>query len=611
MPLALLLAHIQQGPPAQTLTYSKTEAMIPMRDGKKLYTAIYTPKDTSQKWPILMQRTPYGSGPYGADRIPRGLGPTAEFQKRGYIFVVQDVRGRWMSEDKHVYSPPPKPNHKGTEHDESTDAYDSIDWLIKNTPNNGRVGIYGISQPGFYASNALLGAHPAVVAVSPQAPVTDRYKGDDDHHNGAFFMAQRFSLLSSFGRTRPIPTSVPAPGIPVKGGDAYRYFLELGPLPNYQKLFRWMNQFWNLETEHPNYDEFWQSRGMEQYFKGIHNIAVLTVGGFYDAEDMWGALHTYKAIEKLSPGIKNTLVMGPWSHGQWAGDTGERLGSIEWGSKTSETFRNEVQLPFFEHYLRDGADPNLPEAMVFESGTNQWRKFDHWPPANLKPLTFWLRPNGALSNQAPASNELPETVSYVSDPRRPVPYTFAPTAGVPRTYMTEDQRFAWLRPDVVSFQTGVLTDDLTLGGPIQATLNVTNSGADADFVVKVIDVYPDNEPANTNVTPIARMGGYQMMVRWEIMRGRFRNSLSNPEPFKPFEPTKVSFELNDMMHTFRKGHRLMVQVQSSMFPLVDMNPQTWVPNIFKAKESDFKPATIGITVAGAAGSRLDVKVLPK
>lgn len=591
-------------------SYTKIEAMIPMRDGVKLYTAIYVPKDNAKKWPILMQRTPYGSGPYGEGKMPVRLGPTAEFQRSGYIFVNQDVRGRWMSEGTHVYSPPPKVNPTGTEHDESTDAFDTIEWLLKNVPsNNGAVGIYGISQPGFYASNALIRPHPALRAVSPQAPVTDRFKGDDDHHNGAFFLAQRYSFLGSFGRQRPVPTSQGAPGQPVKGGDGYRFFLEFGPLANLQRMFRWSNLFWNHETDHPNYDEFWQSRGMEQHFKNVKGPAVLTIGGFYDAEDLWGALHTYKALERQSPGLTNTLVMGPWSHGQWAGDSGERLGAIEFGSKTSDKFRNEIQFPFFEHYLRGGPDPKIPEAVVFESGANQWRTFDQWPPKAVRDQTYWLLPEGRLGRTASIGGK-PVYETYVSDPRRPVPYTADPIASVPRSYMVENQRFAWTRPDVLSFQTEPLTADMTLAGPIQATLSVVNSQPDADFVVKVIDVYPDDAPSNTVATPIVRMAGYQMLVRWEVMRGRFRKSLEKPEPMTPGKPERVEIELNDVMHTFKKGHRLMVQVQSSMFPLVDRNPQSWVPNIYKAKETDFKPATIQIQVGGPSASRIVLPILP-
>ncbi|WP_025226112.1 CocE/NonD family hydrolase [Fimbriimonas ginsengisoli] len=595
---------------APKLTYTKTEAMIPMRDGVRLYTAIYAPKQTNQKWPILMERTPYGAGPYGIKRIGR-LGPSMEFQRAGYIFVVQDVRGRWMSEGKHLYSSPPKLNKRGVEHDESTDAYDSIDWLLKNVQNNnGKVGLWGISQPGFYAGNALLGAHPAVRAVSPQAPVTDRFKGDDDHHNGAFFLAQRVSLLSSFGAPRPIPTDHGLPGFRMPYPDAYRYFLDLGPLSHYQKIFRWNNQFWNSENEHPNYDSFWKVRGMEQYYRGIAGPAVLTVGGWYDAEDMWGALHTYKALEHGSPGLTNTLVMGPWSHGQWASDDGERLGPIEFENKTGKLFREEIQFPFFEHYLRDAKDPGLPEAYVFESGGNKWHKFDVWPPKEAKPLTFYLRPKGAVSTEAPTHSETSAFDAYTSDPRRPVPHTGDAAGGVSRPFMVENQRFAWVRPDVLSYQTEPLKEDLTLAGPIHATLNVKNTGTDADYVVKVIDVYPEDEPANTLVTPTVRMAGYQMLVRWEVMRGRFRNSLEHPEPMVPGHLTRVPIELNDLFHTWKKGHRLMVQIQSSMFPLIDRNPQKFVPNIFAATDADFQPAVQSLAVAGPDTCKLEVFRLP-
>jgi putative CocE/NonD family hydrolase len=606
--LPLLLAAAQTTP---RITYTKTEAMIPMRDGVRLYTAIYAPKEAAEKWPILLERTPYGAGPYGPNRMGR-LGPSPEFRNRGYVFVVQDIRGRYMSEGTHIYSPPPIPNKKGFEHDESTDAYDTVDWLIKNVPsNNGRVGVIGISQPGYYAGNALLGAHPAIKAVSPQAPVTDRFKGDDDHHNGAYFMAQRVSLLSSFGAPRPVPTDRGAPGFRMPYPDAYRYFLEMGPLENFQKVFRYNNRFWNWETEHPNYDAFWQARGMEQYYRNIKGPAVLTVGGWYDAEDLWGALHTYKALERQSPGLTNTLVMGPWSHGQWAGDGGERLGAIEFDSRTGDLFREQIQFPFFEHYLRGGADPQLPEAYVFESGANQWHKCPVWPPREARKSTVFLRPKGALSFNEPKSSESAAFDAYVSDPRRPVPHTGEIAAGVNRTFMVENQRFAWSRSDVRSYQTEPLKEDLTLAGPIKADLYITSTGTDSDFVVKVIDVFPEDAGTNDKVTPAVRMGGYQMLVRWEVMRARFRNSLEHPEPLVPGKLTRIPIELNDIFHTLKKGHRLMVQVQSSMFPLVDRNPQTFVPNIFKARESDFRPATERIAVTGPATSRLELTILSK
>lgn len=586
--------------------YVKREVMIPMRDGTKLYTAVFEPKDRSKTYPFLMVRTPYGCQPYGPDRFPNGLGPTPEFAKRGYIFVNQDVRGRWMSEGKHLYSPPPKPNKQGTEFDESTDAYDTVEWLLKNVPNhNGRVGIWGISQPGYYASNALIDAHPAIKAVSPQAPVTDRFKGDDDHHNGAFFLAQRVSLLSSFGAPRPIPTDKPADGFRMPYADAYRYFLELGPLANYQKIFRWSNQFWNWETTHPNYDEFWQPRGMERSLKNVHGPAVLTVGGWFDAEDMWGALHTYRALESQNPGLTNTIVMGPWFHGGWTTDA-ERLGAIEFGSKTGQSFKDEVILPFFERYLRDGADPKLPEAYVFETGTNKWHSFDQWPPREATPQTLYLQPHGKLG-LAPSTDQGMD--SYVCDPRRPTPYTAEVGTAVNRTFMVENQRFAWARPDVLSYTSEPLAADLTLAGPMIARLMVKTTGTDADYVVKLIDVYPDDAADNREVTPTVRMAGYQMLVRWEIMRARFRESLSQPKPLVPGKLTEIKFDLNDLFHTFRKGHRLMVQVQSAMFPLVDRNPQKFVPNIYLAKESDFQAATHTLAVGGQEGSRLEIRVL--
>lgn len=593
MPAALTAIVLLQTP-ALTFRadYTKTEAMIPMRDGAKLYTAIYTPKATPEKWPILLQRTPYGSGPYGADRMPTRMGPTDEFSKRGYVFVVQDVRGRYMSEGTHIFSPPHNPNKKGTDHDESSDTYDTVEWLLKNVPNhNGKVGVWGISQPGFYATNSLLSGHPAIKAVSPQAPVTDRFKGDDDHHNGAFFLAQRWNFLNGFGAPRPLPAERTDPTFRAPISDLYRFFLDLGPLANGEKkYFQGKNKFWTQIMGHGTYDGFWKPRGMEQHLKNLEGPAVLVVGGWFDQENLFGALRTYRAIATQSPKTKAHLLMGPWTHGSWSGAPtgGERLGAIEFGAATNERYQNRIIFPFFEHYLRDGADPNLPTATVFESGANEWHEYDQWPP-KIAPTSYWLRPNGQLSS----SPGTPGSETYTSDPRRPVPFTNEIAGGVRPTFMVENQRFAWNRSDVMSYEIGPFDKDVSLAGPITADLSVTTNATDADFIVKLIDVYPDDAPDNIRTTPITRMAGYQMLVRAEVMRGKFRNSLEKPEPFKPGKKTRVKFGLNDVFHTVKKGHRLMVQIQSSWFPLVDLNPQTFT-DIYRAKAEDFRPATIRV-----------------
>lgn len=606
--VSLLLAQSAVPAPSTDLraTYTKTEAMIPMRDGTKLYTAIYAPKDTSQKWPFLMVRTPYSSGPYGPDRFPARPGPSPEFSRRGYIFVSQDVRGRYMSEGKHIFSPPHKPNKTGTEFDESSDTYDTIEWLLKNVPNhNGKVGLWGISQPGFYATNALFSGHPAIAAISPQAPVTDRFRGDDDHHNGAFFLAQRFNFLNGFGAPRPIPTTRMDPTFRATIPDLYKFFLEMGPLPNAQRYFKNRNQFWNWVMAHGTYDDFWRSRGIEQHLTNRKGPAVLVVGGTFDAEDLYGAWKTYAGLAKNSPDLRTYLVEGPWWHGQWSSDAGERIGAIEFGSRSGEWYRDNIILPFFEHELRGGPDPKLPTATVFESGANQWRTFDQWPPKETKMTPAWPTPEGGL--QLGTAPKRTGSLAYLSDPRRPVPFTAERTASVRAPFMLEDQRFAELRSDVLTFQTPPLTEDVTLAGPIVADLRVAISTTDADFVAKVIDVFPDDAPDNARVTPAVRMAGYEMLVRAEVMRGKFRNSLTHPEPFRPGKVTPVKIRLNDVLHTFKKGHRIMVQVQSSWFPLVDLNPQSFT-DIYKAKPTDFQPSHVRLFL-GPGTSHLMLPVL--
>ncbi len=590
--------------------YSKQEVMIPMRDGAKLYTAIYAPKLSEASLPFILQRTPYSCAPYGPIAFPRGLGPTQQFPREKFIFVNQDVRGRYLSEGHHRFSPPVHPDKKSNKDvDETTDAYDTIDWLVKNVPkNNGRVGIWGISQPGFYASNALIDAHPALKCASPQAPVTDRFRGDDDHHNGAFFLAQRFSFLWGFGWPHPIPSKTYGPGFKWPIPDSYRFFLETGSLANLERYFKHRNMFWEQIMSHQSYDAYWKPRGMEQHFKQIRP-AVLTIGGWFDAEDLYGALHTFKAIEKDKGRLDDTttpniLVMGPWFHGGWAGDDGERLGAIEFDQKSSLYVREKVELPFFNYYLKDKPDPELKKAIVFQTGANAWKTFDQWPPAESKEASLFLQPGGKLEwKQGKAAYD-----EYVSDPRRPVPYTAEVGTGVNRTFMDADQRFAWSRSDVLSYSTPVLDKDTTFVGPIQADLWLSTSGTDSDFIVKVIDEYPMDEPLNTKVTPAVKMSGYQMLVRAEIMRGKFRNSLERPEPMVPNRLTHMPFDLNDVFHTFKKGHRIMIQVQSSWFPLADLNPQRYV-NIYDAKDTDFHSAVERIYLGANHASAIHVRLL--
>lgn len=568
----------------------RQELMIPMRDGVKLFTSVYTPKDSSQKYPILIWRTPYNSEPL-ADNYTGRLSIMTQLIEEGYIIVFQDVRGKYQSEGKFLDVRPYNPNKKGNKDiDESSDTYDAIDWLVKNIPNNnGRVGIFGISYPGFYSTMSLIESHPALKAVSPQAPVTDWFIGDDFHHNGAFFILDAFNFYSSFGRPRPEPTRTRVSGFDWPGKDNYEFFLDLGPIKNVEKLyFGDTIQFWDDLMSHPNYDDFWKARNPRPHLKNV-KPAVLTVGGWFDAEDSFGPLRVYEAIEKQSPPTTNNrLIMGPWYHGQWASDAGDNMGNVHFGQNTGEHYK-EVELKFFNYYLKDKGDMDLPEADMFVTGANEWRGFEVWPPANTQTKTLYFHPQEGLSFDAPSSST-ESYDEYISDPMNPVPYTEDVHLRRTREYMTDDQRFASRRPDVMVYESEILTEDITITGPVRPKLWVSTTGTDADYVIKLIDVFPDtlsNYPENDKNVPMA---GYQMLVRGDILRGRFRNSFENPEPFESGKITQVNFELPDVAHTFKKGHRIMIQVQNSWFPLVDRNPQTFV-NIYEADESDFIKAT--------------------
>lgn len=574
--------------------YTKKEIYITMRDGVKLFTTVYMPKDVSEKHPILLTRTPYSCAPYGEDKFSAFWNsPRTYFLKENYIYVQQDVRGRWMSEGVFEDIRPFNPNKKGTETDEASDTYDTIDWLVKNLQNNnGNVGVFGISYPGFYSTMAALSNHPALKAVSPQAPVTEWFLGDDFHHNGAFMLMDGFAFYSGFGKPRPTPTTIGAKGFDFPTKDNYAFYLRTGALTNFTKLMGDSIKFWKDLMSHPNYDAWWKARDARANVQLISpNIATLVVGGLYDAEDCYGAWNLYKAIEKKTKN-NNKIVMGPWYHGQWARSDGSFLGNVQWGSNTTEWYGKNVELPFFNYYLKQkGNIDQLQEATIFFSGANEWKHLPKWPVDEVKYESYALRKGGYLSKIVPLIAPLSSWEEYISDPAKPVPYTEDIHFGRTREYMTDDQRFAARRPDVLVFQTEPLENDLTLAGPITADLMVAITGTDADFVVKLIDVFPDNftyEKDNGYV-----MNGYQMLVRGEVMRGKFRNSFEKPEPFVPNKPTRVKYELPDVAHTFKKGHRLMIQVQSSWFPLVDRNPQQFM-DIYQAKDSDFKKATIRI-----------------
>lgn len=572
--------------------FTKSEVYITMRDGIKLFTAIYTPRETG-KYPILMQRSPYSSRPYGTDQYRQRLGPNTQLMKAGYIFVYQDVRGRYKSEGGFREMTPYIANKKSNKDvDESSDTYDTIEWLLANTPNNGRVGQYGISFPGFYSTASLPAAHPALKAVSPQAPMSDEFIGDDCYHNGAFFLMDNFGFYSGFDGPKAANGESYTPFFRARNSDAYQYFLKMGPLKNVnnEAFFRDSNSIWRQTVKNDTYNEFWQSRNIRQHLSNI-KPAVLLVGGWFDAEDLFGALKTYAAIEKLSPGNNSRLVMGPWTHGAWSGPNWTSFGAYQFGTNLNQYYQDEIETPFFNYYLKDQGSFQLPEATIYETGSNQWKQYDTWPPAGSTPTPYYLQPAGGLSTGKPAANG--GFSSYVSDPSKPVPYTAVIAGGRNNEYMVEDQRFAARRPDVLVFETDSLSSDLTLTGEIVANLLVSMTGTDADFIVKLIDVWPDPSslPATQQGQRPIQMGGYQQMVRAEVFRGKFRYSFSKPEPFVPNKVEKVNFKLNEVAHTFKKGHRIMIQVQSSWFPLVDRNPNKF-GTIANMDEKDFQKNTI-------------------
>ncbi|MCG8456491.1 MAG: CocE/NonD family hydrolase [Holophagales bacterium] len=571
--------------------YSKHEHQIPMRDGTELWTVVYIPNEIGGgPYPILLLRTPYSVGPYGAERYKRSLGPHFAFEKSKFIFAFQDVRGKYMSQGEFVNMRPHNPSKQGpSDVDEASDTWDTIDWLVKNVPrNNGKVGQWGISYPGFYTAAGMIDSHPALKAASPQAPIADWF-WDDMHRHGAFVLNLAFNFFSSFGQPRPEPTTERAERFEHGTADGYQFFLDLGPLSNVnEKHLHGEVAFWNDIVAHPNYDEFWQSRNILPHLKNI-TAAVMVVGGWFDMEDLYGPLQTYRHVEELNPGAENMLVMGPWRHGGWVRGSGETLGRAEFGYPTAETYREQVDLAFFEYHLKGEGELKLPEALVFETGADRWREMDAWPPTEAERKRLYLHDDGALGWQPPEASAEGALAAdtYPSDPAKPVPYTMDITTRWNAHFMTEDQRFAAWRPDVLVYSTEVLEADVTFAGPITADLWVSTTGRDSDFVVKVIDVLPPEHPQAEDDRSKRDLGARQELVRGEVFRGRFRNSYEEPEPFVPGEPTRVTFTLHDVLHTFQRGHRIMVQIQSSWFPLVDRNPQSWVENIFEAEEEDF------------------------
>jgi putative CocE/NonD family hydrolase len=595
--------------------YTKYEYLIPMRDGVRLFTSVYAPKDASQQYPILLTRTPYSVAPYGVDNYRAALGPSEHFEKEGFIFAYQDARGRYMSEGEFLQVRPHNPDKRGPKDiDESTDTYDTIEWLLKNVANhNGRVGMVGVSQPGFHVAASIIDSHPALKCASPQAPTADYYMGDDVYHNGAFMLAANFGFYTSFlprKGTPETPKQRPRfdPGTP----DGYNFFMNLGPLADVSRnLFNGEAGYWQEIVDHPNYDDFWKSRSLWRFMRNVR-CAVLNVGGWYDAEDPAGPFHIYYSVEKNNPDAVNTLVMGPWAHGGWSHGDGDRLGNVSFGVKASAFFREHIQFPFFMRYLKD-KPADMPEAYMFMTGLNEWRRHGEWPPKAAKPMTVYLQANGRLGTQAPADDAPGAFDEYVSDPARPVPFVGYVVGGMTSDYMTEDQRFAAQRPDVLTYQTEPLEQDLIVAGPIKVSLNVSTTGTDSDFVVKLVDVYPGDypTPAPREGEPVpanaVKMGGYQQLVRGEPFRGKFRNGFEKPVAFIPGQPAAINFEMPGVYHAFRRGHRMMVQVQSSWFPLVDRNPQKFI-DIPKATAADFQKAVNRVFHSRSLASSITVLV---
>lgn len=574
--------------------YNKKEYMIPMRDGIRLFTAVYCPKTPDGNNPMLIVRTPYSCSPYGEEEMSPSLWNTyaREYLKEGYIMVMQDVRGKWLSEGEFVDVRPFILNKKSTNDiDEASDAYDTVEWLLENIEgNNGNVGFYGCSYPGFYATMAAASDHPAIKAVSPQAPIFDWFMGDDFHHNGAFMLCDAASFFSRHGIYRPEPTMKAAKRIQYQEGDIYSFFLKTGTIKNLTSILGDSLRFWNDMTAHPDYDNWWKERSASEACKNISS-AVLVTGGLFDTDDLYGIWNTYKTMVKYNPGKDIRLAIGPWAHCGAMGSNGSYLGDIKFGDKTAPCYQQTVEIPFFNYYLKGkGLPDNLNRVKVFFTGENKWRTFDKWPADSYKPTAIYLQKGGCLGFEI--SKDEDSYTEYTSDPANPVPFMNGELKSRPKEYMLADQRFATKRDDVLSFETGILEEEITLGGPVVIDLQVSVSSTDADFVVKLIDVFPD-ETRDSLYIKTDKMKGYQMLVRGDVMRGKYRNSFESPKPFVPNKITQVKFELQDIAHTFKEGHKIMIQIQSSWFPLVDRNPQQYI-DIYHCDEEDFMEAEIKI-----------------
>jgi putative CocE/NonD family hydrolase len=592
------------------LHYMHHEHLIAMRDGVRLYTSVFSPDDEANDYPILLVRTPYDA--------PRSL-PPAAFAKAGYIFVFQSVRGRYQSEGKFIEMTPQKDGKRQIgEVDESTDTYDSIDWLIRHVPhNNERVGLIGTSYPGFYAAAGMIRSHAALKAVSPQAPQADWFVGDDVHHHGAFLLSSMFGFVSRCLHRVDASASTRCTDDGFDAGtyDGYQFFFGLEPLRNIDsKVFHGSVPAWNEVMTHGTYDEYWQARNLLPHIRDVRP-AVLVVGGWYDANDFYGSLQVYQRLAAQSPPVPATLVVGPWYHGQWSIDDGSRIDRLIFGNATADYFTKTIELPFFDHYLKDGPDPKLPRAIMFETGENSWRRFSGWPPTERMVRNLYLREKGALSFRAPESAPRELYDEYISDPQHPVPYISEPTIDMDPKYMTRDQGFVQGRPDILVYEGDVLDADLTVAGPIVPQLFVTTSGTDSDWIIRLIDVFPIRSPTylpsaanHLDTADSADMAGFELLVRGDVIRGKFRRSLTRPEPMTPGEVTPIEFTMDDVLHTFKKGHRIMVQIQSTWFPLVDINPQKFI-DIYHASPRDFQVARQRIYRSASKPSHLRLYVL--
>ncbi|WP_291159540.1 CocE/NonD family hydrolase [Gemmatimonas sp. UBA7669] len=605
-PLPVRPSLLAQTAPA---AYQLTEAMVPMRDGVKLYTRILAPRVVDAPLPLLLVRTPYGIDFQTPQSVAAGwtfmAGGPEQVSRRGYIHVFQDVRGKFRSEGEFVMLRPLRTNRAdSTQVDESTDAYDTIAWLLRHVPqHNGRVGMTGVSYPGWLTVQAMLDPHPALKAASPQASPADMWLGDDFRHNGAFRLSYGFEYATMMESGKDVQQ------FRMDTYDSFDWYLRLGPLSNVNaQHLKGRIPTWNDFVAHPDYDAFWKRQSVTPRLNRV-DVPTLHVAGWWDQEDFYGPITIYRALEQHDRAQSNRLVVGPWNHGGWMRGSGESLGPIQFGQPTAQWFRDSVMAPFFAAHLHDAPDPRLPEALIFEAGSNVWKRYDSWPvKTGVSPRSLYLREGSALAWEPPTQRARAFD-SYVSDPAKPVPYRPRP---IPMTYgagstwstwLTDDQRFAHLRPDVLSWTLPALEQDLTIAGDLTVTLHAATTGTDADWVVKLIDVYPD-----TGMQP-PRMNGYQFMVANEVFRGRYRTSFEKPAPIVPGTPQPYTIDLHTQAYTFRKGHRVMIQVQSSWFPLIDRNPQTFVPNIFEAKASDFRAATQQIHRSAAHPSRIVLPVV--